>query len=348
MGKFRSGVLSLCFFLLFGATQCFAALPKVVVVTTGGTIAEKIDPATGGAIPAVSGKDLVAAVPGLDKLASIEVEAYCNIDSSHMTPERWAGLSKAVDAALARPEVAAVVVTHGTDTMAEGAFFLDVSLKSNKPVVVTGAMNNASSPFPDGPGNLYNAIALACSPQAKEWGVTVALNNYINAARNVRKTQTTNIQTFDSGEKGYLGYISNGKVTRFNGKPEHPRVPLAAALPRVVLLSTFSGDDGSMVRHAVDDGAKGLVVEGVGAGNVNPAVYEAIRYALSKGVAVVISTRVPNGSVEALYGGQGGGLTMQNDGCIMAGDLPGPQARLLLILGLGAYGADRAKLTKLF
>lgn len=330
------------------AAEAPAGLPTVVVVTTGGTIAEKTDPTTGGAVPAVSGADLLAAVPGLAAVAKIEVVTYSNIDSSQMSPERWAGLSRAVGQALARPEVAGVVVTHGTDTMAEGSYFLDLTLPGDKPVVFTGAMNDASSPFPDGPGNLFNAVTQVCAPQAKNWGVTVTLNGYVNAARTVRKTQTTNVQTFESGEEGYLGYITGGKVTRFNDADNRKSLPLPETLPKVAFVSTFAGDDGSLVRHAVDDGAKGLVVEGVGAGNVNEAVYGAITYALSKGVVTVISTRVPNGAVEPIYGDAGGGLTLQDHGCILAGDLDGQKARLLLMLGIGAFGPDAARLKTLF
>jgi L-asparaginase len=323
-------------------------LPLVVVVSTGGTIAEKTDPKTGGAVPTVSGDDLIAAVPGLAALARIEVVNYSNIDSSQMTPERWAGLSRAVDAALARPEVAGVVVTHGTDTMAEGSFFLDATLTSDKPVVFTGAMNDASSPFPDGPGNLYNAVLQVCSPASRDWGVTVTLNGYINSARDVRKTQTTNVQTFESGEKGYLGYITSGTVSRFNDRLRRVRLPLPETLPKVAFLATYAGDDGAFVRHAVNDGAKGIVIDGVGSGNVNEAVYGAVKDALSKGVVVAISTTVYYGSVEPVYGDLGGGLMLEKDGCILAGDLPGQKARLLLMLGLAGYGPDAARLKALF
>lgn len=257
-------------------------LPTVAVVTTGGTIAEKTDPKTGSAVPAVTGADLVEAVPELRKIANIAVLNFSNIDSSQMTPEIWARLSRTVDDVLKRPEIQGAVVTHGTDTMAEGAYFLDLTLTSDKPVVFTGAMNDASSPFPDGPGNLLNAVIQVCSPQAQDWGVTVTLNRYVNSARDVRKTQTTNIQTFNSGEKGYLGYIFGGKIRRFNQRPHRLKLPLPEKLPRVVYIATYAGADGSLVRHAVDSGAEGLVIDAVGAGNVNAATYHAIQYTLSR------------------------------------------------------------------
>jgi L-asparaginase len=324
------------------------ALPTVAVVSTGGTIAEKTDPETGGAVPTVSGAGLVAAVPGLDKLANIAVLNFCNIDSSQMSPEIWAKLSKKVDEILKKPEIKGVVVTHGTDTMEEGSYFLELTLKSDKPVVFTGAMNDASSPFPDGPGNLYNAVLQVCSDIGKDWGVTVTLNSYVNAAREVRKTQTTNVQTFMSGEKGYLGYITGKEVHRFNSRTKSPKLPIPDKLPKVAYVGMYSGDDGSFVRHAVDSGAQGIVVEGVGCGNVNAATNEAVQYALSKKIPVVISSRVYYGSVEPVYGDKGGGETLENEGCILAGNLKADKARLLLILGIGRYGNNLKELGKLF
>ena len=324
-------------------------LPTVAIVTTGGTIAEKTDPKTGGAVPAVSGKDLVAAVRGLGKVANVVVVNFCNIDSSQMTPEIWARLSREVDKLLARPDIKGAVITHGTDTMAEGSYFLDLTLKTDKPVVFTGAMNDASSLNPDGPANILNAVHQVLSPNAKNWGVTVTLNDYVNSARVVRKTQTTNVQTFKSGEKGYLGYVLDGKVTRLNDRLHRKRLPLPKALAKVVYLSTFAGDDGSLARFAVDTGAKGLVIDAVGAGNVNAEVYESILYALSKKVAVAISSRVYHGAVEPVYGDAGGGRTLMNSGCYLAPpELVGHKVRLLLMVALGNYGNDPAKLKPLF
>ena len=323
-------------------------LPTVAVVSTGGTIAEKIDPKTGGAVPAVSGADLIKAVPGLSKVANLAVFELCNIDSSQMTPQIWAQLSSKVKELLERDEIAGVVVTHGTDTMAEGSWFLDITIRGDKPVVFTGAMNDASSPFPDGPGNLMNAVTLAASGEARGWGVVVCLNNYVNSARDVRKSQTTNVQTFNSGEKGYLGYVSGGRVQRFNEREKRLYIPLSDKLPKIVYLSTYAGADGSLVLYAVQSGAKGIVIDGFGSGNVNEATFKAIEYALSNKVQVVISSSVPNGSVEPVYGDEGGGKTLQKSGCILAGNLKGPKARLLLMLALAYYGNDKDKLAEMF
>ncbi len=323
-------------------------LPNITIVTTGGTIAEKTDPKTGGAVPAVSGKDLIDAVPGLSKAANIEVANFSNIDSSQMTPELWSKLSKKVDEILKDSKVKGVVVTHGTDTMAEGAYFLDLTVKSKKPVVFVGAMRDASDVSPDGPANILNAVILAASPQAKNWGVTVALNQYVNAARDVRKTQTSNVQTFNSGEKGYLGYINMGKVIKFNEREEQTKFPIPEKLSNVVILSDYAGSDGNFIRHAVDLEVDGIVIEAVGAGNVNAKMYEAVKYALGKNIPIVITTRVYHGKVLPIYADQGGGKILQKDGAILGTDLTTGKARLLLMLGISKANGDKEKLKSYF
>ncbi|MFA6379314.1 MAG: asparaginase [Candidatus Omnitrophota bacterium] len=324
------------------------ALPNVTIVATGGTIAEATDPKTGAAIPTLDGKTLIAAVPGLSKIANIDVVNFSNIDSSQMTPDMWASLSKKVDEVLKDPKVVGVVVTHGTDSIAEGAYFLELTLVSRKPVVFVGAMRDATDLSADGPANILNAVTQACSKEAQGWGVTVTLNQYISSARDVRKTQTTNVQTFDAGEKGYLGYICMGKVHRYNASPRKQKFPLPEKLPNVFLISEYAGTDGSLVRYAVDNGAQGIVVEGVGAGNVNAKTYEAIKYALAKKIPVVVTSRVYHGAVYPIYGDEGGGETLEKDGVILGGDLTSSKARLLLMLAIPHVQGDVGQLKKIF
>lgn len=334
--------------IYFLASDALAEIPTVAVVTTGGTIAMKIDPKTGGAVPALTGKALLEAVPGLGKVAKIKVINFSNIDSSHMTPELWASLSKKVDEVLMDPKIKGAVITHGTDTMAEGSFFLDLTVKSDKPVVFVGAMRNASDLSPDGPANILDAVTQVCSDEAKDWGVTVTLNQYINSAWDVRKTQSYNVQTFMSREKGYLGYIVAGKVYRLNDRIHKVKLPIPEKMAKVALLKSYAGDDGSFIRYAVDNGAEGIVVEGVGAGNVNADVYEAIEYALKKDVIVVLTTRVYYGGVFPMYGDKGGGATLKEAGVIMAGPITAAKARLLLMLAIPEVGKDKEKLQNFY
>ncbi len=327
-------------------------LPLVAIITTGGTIAEKTDCRSAGAVPAVAGAQLVQSVPGLAIIARVELRDLMNVDSSQMAPADWLHLHCVVRHMLQRDDITGAVITHGTDTMAEAAFLLDVLLTSHKPVVFTGALRPASSSDPDGPANILNAVRQVISSTEKNWGVTVTLNRYINAARNVRKSQTTNVQAFTSGEKGYLGYMSNGQVIQFNEPVQRVHVTLpsdhAAVVPNIPIFKDYSGSDGRFIRYALETGAHGIVVEGVGAGNVNKDTYEAMLEAIEQRLPVVIATSVANGAVEPIYGDLGGGAELQKHGVILAGDLPAEKARLLLMVGLMKYGNDRQRLQALF
>jgi len=348
MMKLFPVVLLLVSFLFPSAAPSAEELPLVWIVSTGGTIAERINPATGAAVPAVSGADLIKAVPDLAKVARIKVFSLCNIDSSHMTPEIWRKLALKVNELLADPEVKGVVVTHGTDTMAEGAFFLELSVTSKKPVVFVGAMRNASDLSPDGPANIMNAVIQVCSPESAGWGVTVSLNNYINSAWYVKKTESTNPQTFVSGPHGYLGYVLMGKVQRNNDQPRVLKFPIPDKLPKVIPLTTFAGDDGSLIRQAIKEGAKGLVVEGVGSGNVNPDVTAAIKEALAKKIPVIITTRVEWGGVVPAYGDIGGGEYLEKMGAVLGGQIDTFKAHLLLMLAVAQDDFTTEKLKSYF
>lgn len=311
-----------------------AERPTVVVVATGGTIAMKVDPQTGGPVPALSGEDLIAAVPELKELADIRVAEFSNIPSYYMGPDRWPGLSRKIDEVLADPAVAGVVVTHGTDTLEETAYFLDLTLESDKPVVCIGAQRNASEADTDGPRNIVNAVRQILAEGAAGKGVTVTMNHRINAARPVAKTHTSNVETFRSGEYGDLGYVDMDRVVFFHQPLRRQKLPLPERLPRVDLVPMYPGADGSQVRHAVEAGAEGIVVEALGWGNVNEAMYEAIRDARGRGVPVVVATRVPHGRALPVYASKGGGKTLKELGAVFGGDLAPGKARVLLMLAL--------------
>ena len=322
-------------------------LPHVVIVTTGGTVAMKLDEKTGALVPAVSGKDLIEAVPALGKIATIETTEFINIDSSQMVPKIWRDLSEKVDSILARDDVTGVVVTHGTDTMEDGVFFLQSTLKSDKTVAFVGAQRSASDLSADGPANIYDAVMTVVSPISKGWGAVLVMDQYVNEARYVQKSHTTNPHTFMSGQHGYLGYVVNNKVMKFHDVGNHTKVDLPKTLVKVPLFYTFPGDDGSSIKHAVDDGAKGIAIAGLGAGNVSKEVFASVKYALSKNVPVVIGTRVYEGGVYPMYGSEGGGSTLMKEGAFLSKDLALNKARLLLLLGV-SNGLKGEALSKLF
>ncbi|NLX18803.1 MAG: asparaginase [Desulfobulbus sp.] len=328
-------VIIMALSLLLSPLSAWAELPVVALIATGGTIAMKIDPVKKAPVPAISGEDLLTTVPEIAEFARIEVQNLSNVASDYMDAARWIGLQKAVVATLARPEVAGVIVSHGTDTLEETAYFLDLTVASEKPIVLIGAQRNASEKDFDGPRNLLNAARICVSPDAKNKGAMIALNNQINAARDVTKTHTSDVETFKSGDFGFLGVVDNDRVLFYRAPLRRQHIALTKDdLPYVEIVTMYGGADGRLIKAAVDGGAKGIVVEALGWGNVNIPMYEAIKEAIEKDVAVVISTRVPNGRVLPVYGFQGGGSTLKEAGAVFADNLTPQKARILLLLAL--------------
>jgi len=325
-----------------------ADLPVVKLIATGGTIAMKIDPVKNAPVPAISGDDLVATVPEIAKVAKIEVLNLANVPSDYMDPVLWVALQKAVVEALARPEVAGVIVSHGTDTLEETAYFLDLTVSSDKPIVLIGAQRNASEKDFDGPRNLLNAARICVSPDARGKGAMIALNNQINAAREVTKTHTSDVETFKSGDFGFLGNVDNDRVLFYRAPLRRQHVALTQdKLPYVEIVAMYGGADGTMIRAAVAAGAKAIVVQGLGWGNMNIPMYEAVQEAIAKKVVVIVSTRVQNGRVLPVYGFKGGGKTLKDAGAVMADNLPPQKARILAMLVLQKT-SDTTELQKFF
>ncbi|NGX56590.1 MAG: putative L-asparaginase [Candidatus Anoxychlamydiales bacterium] len=343
-------IFSIFLINIFAEEQMYGTnpnLPTIVIITTGGTIAEKTDPKTNASIPA-KGTDFVKSVPKLLDIANVKVIEFANIDSSQMTPQIWSKLSKTVDNALKDRKIMGAIITHGTDTMAEGSYFLDLTLKTDKPVVFTGAMRNASSPFSDGPFNLLNAVYQVISKDAKNFGVTVTLNSYINSSRDVVKKNTTNPQTFTSGEKGYLGYIFEGNVYRINDRLYIQKFPIPKKLPKIYIFQDFAGAGPEIIRYMADIGADAIVIESLGAGNVNAAVFEGIEYALKKGIIIINTSVVAHGFVFPIYGDKGGGETLKKAGVIFSRFLRADKARLLAMLAIPYVNGDLSKLQEVF
>ncbi|HYS10563.1 MAG TPA: asparaginase [Myxococcales bacterium] len=319
-------------------------LPVVRLIATGGTIAMKIDPEKKAPVPAISGEDLVATVPEIAKVARVEVENLSNVPSSYMDPDRWVQLQKSVTQALARPEVAGVIVSHGTDTLEETGWFLDLTVDSPKPVVLIGAQRNASERDFDGPRNLLNAARICVDAGARGKGAMIALNNNISAARDAVKTHTSDVETFKSGDLGFIGYADYDRIVWYRAPLRRQHValkPLAEGqhLPRVDVVAMYGGADGALVRAAVAAGAKGLVIQALGWGNMNVPMFQAVKEAIGKGIPVAITTRVWTGRVLPNYGFEGGGKTLQQAGAIFADNLSPQKARILLMLALQTTAA---------
>ena len=265
-----------------------------------------------------------------------------------MGPEQWVLLQRAVNAELAREEVAGVIVSHGTDTMEESAWFLDLTLDSPKPVVLVGAQRNASEADFDGPRNLFNAVRICLSNEAREKGVVICLNDQIYAAREASKTSTSEVATFKSGDFGFLGQVDPDAVRFYRSPARRQFLPLGEdTLPRVDIVPSYAGADGILIRAAVEAGARGVVMSALGCGNVPRAQYDAIRDVVACGVVVVIASRVPNGRVFPLYGYEGGGRSLADAGAVYADNLSPQHSRVLLMLGIHR-GMDAKAIARLF
>jgi L-asparaginase len=271
--------------------------------------------------------------PEVSNYATVEVKNVSNVPSPYMDPARWTVLTRDVSTALGRPEVAGVILSHGTDTLEETAYWLDLTVASDKPVVLIGAQRNASESDFDGPRNLLNAVRIAVDPQSKGKGAMVAVNGQINAAREVTKTHTSSVETFKSGDFGYLGEVDFDRVVYWRSPLRRQHVAIKTeSMPYVEIIPMYGGADGYLIKAALEHGAQGLIVEGLGWGNVNQPMCAAIKDAITRHVPVVITSRVPNGRVLPNYGYEGGGKTLVDAGAVMGDDLSPQKARILLLL----------------
>jgi L-asparaginase len=338
MTRFISRTLPLLAALALAALPLAAAdKANIVILATGGTIAGSAATQTqaGYTSGQVGVEVLIKAVSQLKELANIRGEQVANVGSQDMSDAIWLKLADRVNAVLGEPNVDAVVITHGTDTLEETAYFLNLVVASEKPVVMTAAMRPATALSADGPLNIYNAVAVAADPQAADRGVLVVLNDDIHGARAFTKTSTTDVQTFQSLETGLVGTTLYGKK-RWFGAPyrnniNHSEFSLegVTALPRVDVIYINADVSPDLIEAAVKNGAKGIVTAGVGNGNMTGAALDAVKAAVKAGVVVVRSSRVTSGAV-------GRNVEVNDDeiGTVASGDLNPARSRVLLKLAL--------------
>jgi L-asparaginase len=322
--------------------------PSVAVLALGGTIA-MTQGTQAGVVPTLTGEMLVAAVPGLAELADIESRSFRQMPGAHLQFQDLEALADAVCDAAAKG-ARGIVVTQGTDTIEETAFALDRLLGLDTPVVVTGAMRNPTVPGADGPANLLAAVQVAISDAARGQGCLVVMNDEIHAARFVRKIHTSSPAAFSSPLAGPVGWISEGNVrvpVQIKGEPCIRRAG-DARNARVALITVALGDDGALIRAAVDGGFDGLVVEATGGGHVSPAVADALGEAAGR-IPVVLASRAGTGEIlSRTYGFQGSEIDLQRRGLIRAGWLDGLKAKVLLTLLLRHGQAERDAIVAAF
>ena len=307
----------------------------VRVLTTGGTIASQPD-ATGQSLTSsVSGQALLQRTTSLEPdLPATTVEEFANIGSYAMDLETSFRLASRINTLLDDPLVEGVVVTHGTDTMEESAYLSDLVVRSDKPVVFTGAQRHALERDTDGLRNLSDAIRAAAAPACRGIGTVIAFGGEIHAARDVTKAHSSRLNAFESVEHGKLGLVDANRIILHRRPVLRSWLHTERIEPSVDMIRLVMGCDGRFLRFAVEHGARGIVLEAFGRGNVTPGVLDGITEAIRAGVSVVVTSRCPQGRVLPLYGGSGGAAVAAT-GAVFAGNLAGPKARILLALLLG-------------
>jgi len=302
-------------------------LPRVRLIATGGTISNR----SGGRLNA---EELVASIPGVERYVRPEFEQFANVASGSLTLKQWVALANRINTSFTEDaDLSGVVVTSGTDTLEETAYFLDLTVRSDRPVVVVGSMRNPSTLGYEGAANLLEGYRVAADPRSRGKGVLVVLNDEINSARDVTKTDAHRLDTFQSRSYGILGVVDTDRIVyyrdvvkRHAGTSEFD-VSRLEDLPRVDIVMTYQGASGEVIKAIVDQGAKGIVLAAAGAGATSGTQEEGIRYAVDKGVFVVVTTRTGGGRI-ASRAGASARYQIQGE------DLAPVKARILLMLAL--------------
>ena len=306
-----------------------------------------IDKKTGGAVPRYSGEELVEMIPKAKEMADISCYDFGKYPGPHVTPEIMLELSRQIKLKLAENNYDGVIVTHGTDTLEETAYLLDLTIKTDIPIVVTGSMKNSSDPGWDGPRNLLDSISVCLNNNSRNIGVLVCLNGEVNAASEVTKIFSDEVDTFKSLDFGSLGFVQSRKVI-YNRLPRHlEHIETDKIITNVDLITVYSGMGEKFFKFSAGSNIEGLVIEALGIGNVPPAAFEGIKYVTEKKIPVVLVSRCPAGETDDIYSYPGAGKHLHDLGVIFTDYLNGQKARIKLMLALGTT-SDISELNKMF
>lgn len=320
-------------------------MKKVLLIHTGGTIAMEENKTTGG-VNTKETHPLEATIAELSDIAEITVKNYVNLPSPHITPAHMWELAKFISDETDSDQYEGIVITHGTDTLEETAYVLDLVLQTSIPVIVTGAMRSSNEHGSDGPYNLISSVRVACEEQSLGKGVLVVFNDEIHSAKNVTKTHTSNIATFQSPQYGPIGIVTKRGVLFHHTPLRSSRFHVKDFSKNVILLKAYAGMDGSLIKASAN-GADGVVIEALGQGNMPPATVPALKDLISRGVPVVLVSRCFNGIAQDIYSYEGGGKHLKELGVIFSNGLNGQKARLKLMIAL-ENTSEYAKLQQLF
>ncbi|MBE6048762.1 MAG: asparaginase [Clostridium sp.] len=309
-------------------------MKKVAVVFNGGTISMKIDERIHAAVPSLSGEEIMSMVTGIEGYAKVECYNFSELPSPHVTPNLMLELSKCIKKLLSKDDIDGVVVTHGTDTLEETAYLLDLTIQSDKPVIVTGAMRSSSELGYDGPANLAASICTAISEDAKGRGVLVCFNGEVNSAREVTKANSMALNAFRTPNFGPIGIVDNNKVIFYRNCPLGKHVDIEKLDSKVMLLKCASGMNSDFIDFAIDNGYEGIVIEALGRGNIPPEMVPGVKRAIEKNIPVVVVSRCFEGRVFESYGYEGGGKHLRDIGVIFGDTMPGQKVRMKLMVAL--------------
>lgn len=321
--------------------------PRVCIVFTGGTISMEVDPISGGPVPSLSGAQILERVPGVHQLAEIRTFDFGLLPGPHMTPDRMWDLRQLVSGLLQDSTVDGIVVTHGTDTLEETAYVIERSLAPAKPVVFVGAMRNSSELSWDGPANLRSAVRLAGTPACASLGTVITMNDQIVHALDATKSHTESVDTFRGRDFGAVGVLEKDAVIVTRSVRRRPALAGNGPGGEVEIVTMSSGCSGRLLLAALDSGVSGVVIQGLGRGNIPVTAIPAVEQASKSGVPLVICSRCPQGRVLDTYAYAGSGRHLRRLGVILGGWLPAHKARLELRLALGA-GLDVDQIRELF
>lgn len=311
-------------------------MKKIAVIFNGGTISMKVDDRIKAAVPSLSGEEIMAMVTGIEDYAEVINYNFSSLPSPHVTPELMLKLSNFVQELADREDIAGIVITHGTDTLEETAYFLDLTVKTKKPIVVTGAMRSSSELGYDGPFNLATSICTAIAEESRGRGVIVCFNGELNDAREVTKANSMALNAFRTPNFGPVGIVDNNKVIFYRKGKKGEKLSPKSMDKDVALIKCVAGMDSSYLEFALEKGFKGIVIEGMGRGNVPPAMVDGIKKAISSNIPVVLVSRCFEGRVFESYGYEGGGKHLMDLGVIFGDTMPGQKARIQLLAAINS------------
>ena len=311
-------------------------MKKIAIIFNGGTISMKIDEKIKAAVPSLSAEEIMSMIPGVEEYAEIEAYTFSSMPSPHMTLETMLKLSKFTTELVEREDIDGVVITHGTDTLEETAYLLDLTVRTKKPVVVTGAMRSGSELGYDGPFNLATSICTAISDEAVGRGVLVCFNGELNSASEVTKANSMALNAFRTPNFGPIGIVDNDNVIFYIDANYSEKYDVSEIKKQVALIKCVVDMDSSYIDYLIEKGCGGIVIEALGRGNVPPKMVDGIKKATELNIPVVVVSRCFEGRVFESYGYEGGGKQLKDLGVIFGDTLPGQKARIKLILAINS------------